>query len=129
MLLPGFCGRKSHVLIKKLLRYQKYPKSSVLRVRREGLNKNPGKNKERKRCKRGCPEVLTGRDKRNMRPAIMKLRESGDPNFTVMKVVERSGVSLSRAHYRTFVRYIHKMGFAFRQTMMMVSLLYSKRTL
>ena len=94
----------------------KMSKSSVLRVLQKGLYKNPGKNKERKRCKRGRPELFTGRDKRNMRRAIMKLRESGDPNFTIMKMVERSGVSVSRAHYRSFVRHLHKMSFAFRQT-------------
>lgn len=86
-------------------------KSSVRRVL---LERKSGTSPEEKRS-RGRPQLLSSRDKRMLRRAIAKLRQE-DPNFTAMNIVEKSGVGLSVASYRTFVRQINRMGYAFRQS-------------
>lgn len=60
----------------------------------------------------GRPEILNERDKRRLQRAVKILRET-DANFTVMEVVQTSGIDINRASYRTFVRYIRKLGYGF----------------
>ena len=55
------------------------------------------------------------RDQRKLRRAIVQLREK-TPNFTVMEVVQRSGISATLVSYRTFVRYVKKRGYGFFQS-------------
>lgn len=73
------------------------------------------RNKATERKKLGRHEKLTVRDKRKLHRAIISLREL-NPNFTVMEVVQRSGIDLNVAHYRTFLRQIRKFGYQFRQS-------------
>ena len=86
-------------------------KSSVRRV----LFERKSSTSQDKNRSRGRPQLLSSRDKRMLRRAIVKLRQE-DPNFTVMNIVKKSGVCPSVASYRTFVRRIHEMGYAFRQS-------------
>ena len=64
---------------------------------------------------RGRRKSLSERDQRKLRRAIIQLREK-TPNFTVMEVVQRSGVSATLVSYRTFVRYVKKLGYGFFQS-------------
>lgn len=91
-------------------------KSSVLRVVKQGERRNEQipKGQITKR-KRGPRQLLTERDKRKLKRAIMTLREK-NPNFTVMEVVQCSGVSVNAASYRTFLRHIKKMGYGYYQS-------------
>ena len=86
-------------------------KTSVQRVIKEGVNRN----KEKVKCYRGRRKLLTSRDERKLKRAIMQLRENS-PNFTVMEVVQRSGISATKATYRTFVRYVKRLGYGFFQS-------------
>ena len=52
---------------------------------------------------RSRPHLLNSRDKRILRLTAVKLRQEA-PNFTAMKIVERSGVISSIASYSTFMR-------------------------
>ena len=65
--------------------------------------------------KRGRPCLLTQRDERKLCRSISQLRVI-DPNFTAMDVVKTSGIDLTKAKYRTFVSYLNKLGYKFRQT-------------
>ena len=80
-------------------------KSSVRRVL---LERKSGTSPEKKRS-RGRLQLLSFRHKRMLRRAIVTLGQE-DPNFTVMNIVEKSGVGPSVASYRTFVRQINRIG-------------------
>ena len=64
---------------------------------------------------RGRRKSLSERDQRKLRRAIIQLREK-TPNFTVMEVVQRSGISATLVSYRTFVRFVKKLGYGFFQS-------------
>ena len=63
----------------------------------------------------GRRRALSERDERKLKRAIMQLREK-TPNFTVMEVVQRSGISRTLVSYRTFVRYIKQLGYGYLQS-------------
>lgn len=87
-------------------------KSSVFDVIKKAEQRG-GKEYKITFCKRGGrPEILDERDKRRLQRAVKILRER-DANFTVMEVVQTSGIDINRASYRTFVRYIRKLGYGF----------------
>ena len=60
----------------------------------------------------GRPAILDDCDKRRLERAVKKLR-STNPNFSVMDIVQVSGIDTNRASYRTFVRNVKKLGYAF----------------
>lgn len=88
-------------------------KSSVSRILKEETVRKQSQTKISK--KRGRPCVLTCRDQRKLARSISQLRLI-DPNFTAMNVVENSGIDCKKAKYRTFVSYLNKLGYKFRQT-------------
>lgn len=91
----------------------KMSKSSVPRFVRGSALKEPRKGNVK--SKLGRPESLTGRDKRKIEQPIVKLKQ--DPNPTVTKVGETSGVSVAVVSYRTFAKYIRKMVNRFPETL------------
>ena len=56
-----------------------------------------------KKCHPGRRKSFSERDQCKLKRAIIQLREKS-PNFTVMEVVQRSGISTTLVTYRTFVR-------------------------
>ena len=56
--------------------------------------------------------LLSERDRRRLKRAIKKLRQS-DPNFSVMEIVKASGINMKCASYRTFLRYIRTLGYGY----------------
>ena len=87
-------------------------KSSVSRI----LNEETRTRSESKKCKiRGRPFLLTSRDQRKLSRSISELRLA-NPNFTCMDIVRNSGIDITRAKYRTFVSYLNRLGYKFRQT-------------
>ena len=64
---------------------------------------------------RGRPSLLSVRDERKLCRSVTRLRLT-NPNFTAMDVVHDSGIDPTLAKYRTFVSYLNKLGYKFRQT-------------
>jgi transposase len=88
-------------------------KSSVSRILKEDHKKNT--NNIRKKKKRGRRNLLSERDQRKLARSISQLRLES-PNFSAMEVVQRSGISCTKAKYTTFLGYLKKLGYGFRQT-------------
>lgn len=88
----GPCGKQPIWFEKKKNREKKVPKSS-----------------KKVWSKVGRPAVLDDRDKRRLERAVKKIR-STNPNFSVMDIVQASGIDTNRASYHTFVRYVKKIG-------------------
>ena len=84
-------------------------KSSVWRIVR---NKR-GKSKSKSCGERGRRKALTLHNQRKLNRAVHALWQE-DPNFTAMDVVKRSGITQSKASYKTFLREIQSFGYAFR---------------
>ncbi|CAB3978201.1 Transposable element Tcb1 transposase [Paramuricea clavata] len=89
-------------------------KTSVQRVIKRFDTKNTN-TKKLKKSYQGRRKSLTERDERKLKRAIIQLREKS-PNFTVMEVVQRSGISPTIATYRTFLRYVKRLGYGFFQS-------------
>ena len=64
-----------------------------------------------KKSYQGRRKSLTERDERKLKRAIIQLWEKS-PNFTVIEVVQRSGISPTIATYRTFLGYVKRLGFS-----------------
>ena len=92
----------------QLLRFQSRASSMCLKK----TEKKVPKSMKKVWRKVGRPAVLNDRDKRRLERAVKKLR-STNPNFSVMDIVQASGIDTNRASYRTFVRYVKKLGYAF----------------
>ncbi|XP_028403948.1 uncharacterized protein LOC114526537 [Dendronephthya gigantea] len=90
-------------------------KSSVLRVIKSFDMKKKGSDNKLKKSRQGRKRTLTQRDERKLKRAIMQLRERS-PNFTVMEVVQRSGISPTSVTYRTFLRYVKRLGYGYYQS-------------
>ena len=86
-------------------------KSSVFDIIKKANGSNQAVVHERK-SKGGRPQLLSKRDKRRLKRAIKKLRQS-DPNFSVMEIVRASGINMNCASYRTFLRYVRKLGYGY----------------
>ena len=84
-------------------------KTSVQRVVKEGFATI---KKKKLKSYQGPRKALTKRDERKLKRAIMQLRERS-PNFTVMEVVQRSGISPTIVTYRTFLRFVKRLGYGF----------------
>lgn len=97
----------------KIAKTLKISKSSASRLVQEGIDHGEGKQKANR--KRGRKPALSERDQRHLIRGIHALRKE-DVNFTVKRLVEFCGFSPEKASYRTYVRYINKEGFSFRQT-------------
>ena len=80
--------------------------------KKTGKRKFPNRLRKKVWSKVSCPAVLDDRDKRRLERAMKKLC-STNPNFSVMDIVQASGIDTNRASYRTFVRYVKKLGYAF----------------
>lgn len=91
----------------------KISKSSVSRILKEDFETNKNETKEGKI--RGRPCLLSVRDERKLCRSVSRLRLT-NPNFTAMDVVQDSGIDRTIAKYRTFVSYLNKLGYKFRQT-------------
>ena len=50
---------------------------------------------------------------KKIRMSRKKKLRSTNPNFSVMDIVQASGIDTNIASYRTFVRYVNKLGYAF----------------
>lgn len=85
-------------------------KTSVWRIV-HGLKRSSSTTTNTKR--RGRRQLLSVRDKRKLKRAVILLRQE-NPNFSVMDVVKRSGIPLNTAHYRTFLRAIKRFGYKFQ---------------
>lgn len=110
------------VLLKKEKCYSCAQIAAKLHVSRSSVSRiaNEDERKEENKAanvwkKRGRPCLLTQRDQRKLSRSISQLRLV-DPNFTAMNVVENSGIDCTKAKYRTFVSYLNKLGYKFRQT-------------
>lgn len=73
-------------------------KSSVFDIIKKA-NERKKRIVNKKKLKRGRPRLLSERDKRRLKRAIKKLRQS-DPNFSVMEIVKASGLNMNCASYR-----------------------------
>ena len=71
--------------------------------------------KKLKKSYQGRHKSLTERDECKLKRAIIQLREKS-PNFTVMEVVQCSGISPTIATYRTFLQYVKRLGYGFFQS-------------
>ena len=91
----------------------KISKSSVSRILKEDFKTNKNDKKESKI--RGRPRLLSVRDERKLCRSVTRLRLT-NLNFTAMDVVHDSGIDPTLAKYRTFVSYLNKLGYKFRQT-------------
>ena len=87
-------------------------KTSVQRIIKRGIHARANTKKTKPAGRRQC---LSERDQRKLKRAMMQLREK-NPNFTVMEVVQQSGISGNIVSYRTFVRYIKRLGYGFFQS-------------
>ena len=92
----------------------KMSKTSVFRIIKHFDCSNT-RGKKLKKAYQGRHKSLTERDERKLKRAIMQLRERS-PNFTVMEVVQRSGISPTIVTYRTFLRYVKRLGYGFFQS-------------
>ena len=81
-------------------------------LKKKNREKKVPKSMEKVWSKVGRPAVLDDRDKRRLERAVKRLR-STNPNFSAMDIVQASGIDTNRASYRTFVRYVKKLGYAF----------------
>ena len=90
----------------------KISKSSVFDIIKKANERNKQRIVNKKELKRGRPRLLSERDKRRLKRAIKKLRQS-DPNFSVMEIVKASGINMNCASYRTFLRYIRTLGYGY----------------
>ena len=96
---------------RKIALRTKLSKSTVFDIaKNEEQRKNQNYGKQEKKSKGGRPELLTAHDKRKLH---LSFKRGVDPNFTIKEVVQNSGIALKSASYRTFVRYIKKMGYGF----------------
>ena len=91
----------------------KISKSSVSRILKEDFKTNKNDKKESKI--RGRPSLLSVRDERKLCRSVTRLRLT-NPKFTAMDVVHDSGIDPTLDKYRTFVSYLNKLGYKFRQT-------------
>ena len=91
----------------------KISKSSVSRILKEDFKSK----REKKECDKmpGRPCLLSVCDERKLCRSVTRLRLT-NPNFTAMDVIQDSGIERTRAKYRTFVSYLNKLGYKFRQT-------------
>lgn len=87
-------------------------KSSVFDIIKKSRRMENEVPKESEKSKGGRPQLLSERDKRRLKRGIKKLRQC-DPNFSVMKVVQASGIDIKCASYRTFLRCIRKLGYGY----------------
>ena len=92
----------------------KMSKTSVQRIVKSYDSKNRNMKKPKKSYQ-GRRKSSTERDECKLKRAIVQLRERS-PNFTVMDVVQRSGVSPTIVTYRTFLRYVKRLGYGFFQS-------------
>ena len=92
----------------------KMSKTSVFRIVKH-FDCSNARGEKQKKAYQGHHKSLTERDERKLKRAIMQLRERS-PNFTVMKVVQRSGISPTIVTYRTFLRYVKRLGYGFFQS-------------
>ena len=74
-------------------------------LKKKNREKKVPKSIKKEWSKVGRPAVLDDRGKRRLERAVKKLR-STNPNFSVMDIVQASGIDTNRASYRTFVRYV-----------------------
>lgn len=111
--LTYFLFNEKKYSCRKIALKTKISKSSVSRVIREEDDRRKGRRINCKKLGRAC--LLSDRDQRQLSCSITELRLT-DANFTAMDVVKNSGVSCTKAKYRTFVSYLHKLGYKFRQT-------------
>ena len=79
-------------------------------------NLPPWNNKQKVLNNAGRKKKLSTRDERCLLRAIKSLRLEGDVNFTVKKLVNSAGLDFKRASYRTYVRFLNRNGYSFRQT-------------
>ena len=93
----------------------KMSKTSVFRIIKHFDCSNT-RGKKLKKAYQGRHKSLTERDERKLKRAIMQLRERS-PNFTVMEVVQRSGISPTIVTYRTFLQYVKRLGYGFFQSL------------
>ena len=94
---------------RKIALRTKLSKSTVFDIaKNEEQRKNQNYGKQEKKSKGGRPELLTAHDKRKLH---LSFKRGVDPNLK--EVVQNSGIALKSASYRTFVRYIKKMGYGF----------------
>lgn len=98
---------------RKIALKTKLSKSTIFDiVKNEEQRKKNNYTKQQQKSKGGRPELLTSRNKRKLHLSFKELRDV-DPNFTIKEVVQNNGIGLKSASYRTFVRYIKKMGYSF----------------
>ena len=106
------------LLLKHERNYSQRKIAAIAKVSKSSVNdiiqksKGMGRKVLNKTTPRGRPHLLTERDKRGLKRSVRKLREN-DANFTVMELVQESGIDLTRASYRTFVRYVKRLGYGF----------------
>lgn len=78
---------------------------------------NSAANSSQNDCKgrQGRPKKLSERQKRHYIRSIDNLRRK-DPNFTIKKLVEFSGMDFQNCSYSTYRRVLHEEKYAYRQT-------------
>ena len=96
---------------RKIASIVKISKSSVFDIIKKANERNKRIVNERK-SKGGRPRLLSERDRRRLKRAVKKLRQS-DPNFSVMEIVKASEINMKCASYRTFLRYIRTLGYGY----------------
>ena len=106
-----FLNRENSYSQRKIASIVKISKSSVFDIMKKANERNKRIVNERK-SKGGRPRLLSERDRRRLKRAVKKLRQS-DPNFSVMEIVKASGINTKCASYRTFLRYIRTLGYGY----------------
>ena len=106
-----FLNHENSYSQRKIASIVKISKSSVFDIIKKANKRNKRIVDERK-SKGGRPRLLSERDRRRLKRAVKKLRQS-DPNFSVMEIVKASGINMKCASYRTFLRYIRTLGYGY----------------
>ena len=101
--------------VREVSRICKISRSSVWRIGRENTDKKSLKTKREDSMKRGRPRKITERAKRHMLKCFKELRAK-EGNFTVRRLMERSGVSEKDVSSRTVNRMLNEEGYFFLQS-------------
>ena len=109
--LVPFLNHENSYSQRKIASIVKISKSSVFDIIKKANDRSKRIVNERK-SKGGRPRLLSERDRRRLKRAVKKLRQS-DPNFSVMEIVKASGINMKCASYRTFLRYIRTLGYGY----------------
>lgn len=101
--------------VRDIARRCEISKSSVHRIKTELTKEKSTAKAKVKKCNSGRRRKLTDRDHRHLIRCMLKLRRL-DPNFTIKKLVEYSGMSWQKASMRTFARHLHMEKYEYLQT-------------